>query len=179
VTLLVPVLGAGLGLLVGARQSARVRGGVLGALAGATLAVMAGGALFGVEQARVTGDPNFRRRAAYAEVVRALEGVGKHADAARAAQEYAREFPDEPEVAYHAAGHIARCVPLAERDPKLSAAERQKAADEYGRLAVQQLRAAVAAGYRDVKHMQADRDLDPLRGRQDFRDLLAELGAGP
>ena len=33
--------------------------------------------------------------------------------------------------------------------------------------------------YRDVRHMKADHDLDPLRGRQDFRELLAELGAGP
>jgi tRNA A-37 threonylcarbamoyl transferase component Bud32 len=179
VTLLVPLLGAGLGLLVGARKSARVRGGVLGALAGATLAVMAGGVLFGFEQARVGQDPNFHRRAAHADLNRALVGVGKHADAARAAQEYAREFPDQPTVPYDAARFIARCVPLAERDPKLSAAERQKAAEEYGRLAVQQLRVAIQAGYRDLRHIKKDSDLDPLRGRQDFRDLLAELGAGP
>jgi hypothetical protein len=38
---------------------------------------------------------------------------------------------------------------------------------------------AIQAGYRDLRHIKKDSDLDPLRGRQDFRDLLAELGAGP
>jgi hypothetical protein len=112
-------------------------------------------------------------------LVRALVGLERHADAVRAAREYAREFPDDAVGAYDAACFLARCVPLAERDPKLSAEERQKTGDEYGRLAVEQLRAAVQAGYRDVKHIQADSDLDPVRGRQDFRDLLAEMGAGP
>jgi hypothetical protein len=184
VTLFVPVLGAGLGLLLGARKSARVQGGVLGALAGAALAIMAGGVLLGVEQARVgrdlrrRADDNRRRADRYA-LVRALVDQERHAEAVRAAQEYAREFPDDGVVAYNAACYIARCVPLAERDPKLGAEERQKTSDEYGRLAVQQLRQAIQAGYRDVKHMKADSDLDPLRPRQDFRELLAELGAGP
>jgi hypothetical protein len=44
---------------------------------------------------------------------------------------------------------------------------------------VQQLRQAIQAGYRDVRHMKADSDLDPLRQRQDFQELLAELDAGP
>jgi hypothetical protein len=179
VTLLVPLLGAGLGLLVGARKSARVRGSVLGALAGATLAVIVAGALLGVESAGSFRDPERRRRADHSTLARALVGLERHAEAVRAAREYARVFPDDPAAAYDAACYIARCVPLAERDPKLSAEERQKTGDEYGRLAVQHLRQAIQAGYRDVKHMQADSDLDRLRHRQDFREVMAELGAGP
>jgi hypothetical protein len=179
VTLLGPLLGAGLGLLVGARKSARVRGGVLGALAGAALAIIVAGVLLGVQSGRMVRDPKVRRRADHLTLARALVGLERHAEAVRAAREYAREFPDDPAGPYDAACFIARCVPLAEQDPKLSAEERQRIGDEYGRLAVQQLRAAIQAGYRDVKHMQADSDLDPLRGRQDFRELMAELGAGP
>jgi hypothetical protein len=173
------LLGAGLGLLVGARRSARVRGSVLGGLAGAALAVMAAGVLIMVVPA---GTANLRvanRRADHHDLASALVGLERHAEAVRAARDYAREFPDDPVVAYNAACFMARCVPLADRDPKLSAEGRQKTADEYARLAVQQLRAASQAGYRDVKHMKQDPDLDPLRDRQDFRDLLAELGAGP
>ena len=34
---------------------------------------------------------------------------------------------------------------------------------------------AVKAGYRDAAHMKKDTDLDPLREREDFKKLLAEL----
>jgi hypothetical protein len=40
------------------------------------------------------------------------------------------------------------------------------------------LRQALAKGYQDAAHMQKDTDLDPLRGRDDFRKLLAELDKG-
>lgn len=36
------------------------------------------------------------------------------------------------------------------------------------------LKAAVAKGYKDAAHMKKDPDLDPLRGREDFKELLAE-----
>jgi hypothetical protein len=34
---------------------------------------------------------------------------------------------------------------------------------------------AAAAGYKDAANMKKDKDLDPLRGRDDFKKLLAEL----
>ena len=34
---------------------------------------------------------------------------------------------------------------------------------------------AVQAGYQDAAHMKKDTDLDPLREREDFKTLLAEL----
>jgi hypothetical protein len=36
---------------------------------------------------------------------------------------------------------------------------------------------AVAAGFTDAEHIKQDRDLDALRGREDFQKLLAELDA--
>ena len=37
------------------------------------------------------------------------------------------------------------------------------------------LKQAVAKGYKDAAHMKKDKDLDPLREREDFKQLLAEL----
>lgn len=39
------------------------------------------------------------------------------------------------------------------------------------------LKQAVAGGYKDVAHMKMDKDLDALRQREDFNDLLAGLEA--
>ena len=36
---------------------------------------------------------------------------------------------------------------------------------------------AVKAGWKEAAHMKADPDLDPLRGRDDFKKLLADLEA--
>jgi tetratricopeptide (TPR) repeat protein len=46
---------------------------------------------------------------------------------------------------------------------------------EYADRAVSLLRRAVQAGYRDAAHMRKDPDLDALRGREDFKKLLAGL----
>ena len=53
------------------------------------------------------------------------------------------------------------------------AEDRGKQAD----LAMDWLQQAVAAGYKDIAHMKKDTDLDPLRDREDFKKLIAELEA--
>ena len=45
----------------------------------------------------------------------------------------------------------------------------------YGDEAMKLLREAVAKGFKDAKQMKQDRDLDPLRDREDFQKLLEEL----
>jgi hypothetical protein len=49
----------------------------------------------------------------------------------------------------------------------------------YGDEAMKLLRDAVAKGFQDAAHMKKDSDLDPLRGRDDFQKLLADLEAKP
>jgi tetratricopeptide (TPR) repeat protein len=39
------------------------------------------------------------------------------------------------------------------------------------------LKRAVTAGFKNVEHMKTDKDLDPLREREDFKKLIAELEA--
>src|SRR5262249_25126715 len=46
---------------------------------------------------------------------------------------------------------------------------------EYADRAMELLRQAVQAGCKDAAYMAKDTDLDPLREREDFKKLLAEL----
>jgi serine/threonine protein kinase/tetratricopeptide (TPR) repeat protein len=48
---------------------------------------------------------------------------------------------------------------------------------EYADRAMELLRKAVQAGSKDAAHMAKDSDLDPLRDREDFKKLMAELEA--
>src|SRR5262249_34979339 len=49
-------------------------------------------------------------------------------------------------------------------------------AREYADRAMELLRRAVKAGFKDAAHMKQDKDLDALREREDFKKLLAEMG---
>ncbi len=60
----------------------------------------------------------------------------------------------------------------------LRAAAKPAEADAEAGRAMAWLRQAVAAGYKDAAHLREDGDLDALRGRDDFRKLLAGLEAG-
>jgi tetratricopeptide (TPR) repeat protein len=53
-----------------------------------------------------------------------------------------------------------------------------KLSDQYATRALELLREAVAKGYKKIAHMKQDKDLDPLRSRDDFQKLLAQLEAG-
>jgi hypothetical protein len=50
-----------------------------------------------------------------------------------------------------------------------------KQADADADRAMDWLRKAVAAGYRNVVNMERDSSLDALRGRKDFQELMASL----
>jgi tetratricopeptide (TPR) repeat protein len=106
--------------------------------------------------------------------------LGKHSEAAGAASRLVALVDTSPNDNYNAACLLARCVQLAREDAKLPTDQRVKLAQSYADRAMAALQKAVAAGYRDAKHMQEDHDLDSLRGRGDFKQLLATLQkAGP
>jgi tetratricopeptide (TPR) repeat protein len=106
-----------------------------------------------------------------------LLDLGEYAGAAEAAADLARVAADPAGDAYKAAAFFARCIRLAEKDAKLPEARRKELAQSYGDRALEALRQAVARGYKDADHLKKDTDLDPLRGRDDFRQLLAEVEA--
>jgi len=64
---------------------------------------------------------------------------------------------------------VFRANAKSEKGTKDAAAEADRA--------VAWLKQAVAAGYKDVANMKKDKDLDELRGREDFKKLMAKLEA--
>ena len=61
---------------------------------------------------------------------------------------------------------------------KNPAADAARLAKDDADRAMQWLQQSVQAGYQDAAHMKKDTDLDPLREREDFKKLLAELEKG-
>jgi tetratricopeptide (TPR) repeat protein len=99
-----------------------------------------------------------------------------HARAARAAADAVAEAPATWPHYPAAAAALARCVPLALSDEKLPEAKRKEVAKGYGDRAVELLRKAMAAGFKDAESVRKAKEFEPLRGREDFTKLLAEMG---
>jgi serine/threonine protein kinase/tetratricopeptide (TPR) repeat protein len=77
--------------------------------------------------------------------------------------------------AYDAACALSRCVAIVAQHNELDDRQRKEAAQFYGDAAVKLLRVAVNKGYKNVVPMMRSTDLDPLRPREDFGKLVAEL----
>ena len=104
-----------------------------------------------------------------------LQARGRHADLSRLAAAVTRDFSTSSEIHYHATCYAARALLALNADKALAPGERTRLAGTYARQAVELLGRAVQLGWKDRQHMFLDGDLDPLRPRQEFRDLMAEL----
>jgi hypothetical protein len=104
-----------------------------------------------------------------------LVHLGAYTEAAAAADRLAAAGSTPAADLYNAACFLSLCAPLAQKDAMLSESRRKDLARQYGDRAIALLRQAVAKGYKDAAHMKQDTDLDPLRGREDFKKLMAEL----
>jgi hypothetical protein len=103
--------------------------------------------------------------------------LGDHARAAATADELAGFGYDPAGDCYDAACFQCRAGTLAAKDARLAEARRKVLASSYADRALALLRQAVAHGYDDAAHMKQDTDLEPLRGRDDFKKLLGDLEA--
>src|SRR5262249_26307292 len=101
--------------------------------------------------------------------------LGDHARLATTAEELAHFGYDPANDTYKAAGDLCRCVMLARKDARLAEAKRKELAQSYADRALALLRQAVARGFKDAAHMRQNPTLKPLRAREDFKKLLAEL----
>jgi tetratricopeptide (TPR) repeat protein len=104
-----------------------------------------------------------------------LIDLADHAGAAATAAQVLHAGVDPAKDAYTAATLLARCVPLAEKDSKLSEAKREELSRAYADQAVAALQSAIRNGYKNGVHMKKDKDLDPLRSREDFKKQVADL----
>jgi tetratricopeptide (TPR) repeat protein len=76
---------------------------------------------------------------------------------------------------YNAACFRALTAAVAKIDPKTPSADVTRLATEEADRAMAWLRKAVDAGFADAGQMKKDTDFDTLRGREDFKSILAEL----
>jgi tetratricopeptide (TPR) repeat protein len=125
----------------------------------------------------VPKNPNYRRayRNNLLVVAECHAGLGDHARVATTADVLARFAYDPAMDNYYAAAHLCNCVRMVEKDTQLDKAKSKALAESYAERAIPLLRQAVARGFRSVTGLQQDPILAPLRGREDFKKLLAEL----
>jgi tetratricopeptide (TPR) repeat protein len=108
-------------------------------------------------------------------LTRVHAGLLEHQDAVRTAATRRDVGWNAPADAYDAAAFLSKCIPIVAKHDKLDAKQRTETAQFYGDAAMKLLRDAVSKGYRGVAHMKTDTALDPLRRRDDFKKLMAEL----
>jgi thiol-disulfide isomerase/thioredoxin/tetratricopeptide (TPR) repeat protein len=119
-------------------------------------------------------------RSAYRVLGEALRDQGKHAELAALADRFATDTPDPRVDTYSSACLMALAASAASKS-SASEDEKKRLADGYGERAVKLLQKASQAGYAsnrdDRDQMDRDRDLTPLRLRDDYKALLARLDA--
>jgi hypothetical protein len=84
---------------------------------------------------------------------------------------------EPPRDAYTAACLLAGCARLVAQDEQLPESKRTELVTTYGDRALAALRQAVEKGAKEVAQIKKDPSLDPLRQREDFHRLLAEVEA--
>jgi serine/threonine protein kinase len=96
-----------------------------------------------------------------------LAHLGKHVKATTEAEELAGKKQASGNLLYNAACVYGLSAAAVKDDIPLR--------ERYAARAVELLRQATQKGYRDLDHMKRDSDLDALRARRDFQELLTEL----
>ncbi len=107
----------------------------------------------------------------------AQAGRGNHAQATAEAETLVRGEELNSGHFYELACVFSQSSAVAERDVKLSSAERARLKARYADRAMQFLQRAVADGWQNPQALKKDHDMQPLRAREDFRRVLADLEA--
>ncbi len=102
-------------------------------------------------------------------------GLLEPQDAVRTAETRRDLGWDPPADAYDAACALSVCGTLVAEHDMLDDQQREEAVRFYGDAAMRLLREAVSKGFADSDQVRENDDLDPLRQRDDFRELLEQL----
>jgi serine/threonine-protein kinase len=98
-----------------------------------------------------------------------------HAAAVEATLERRKLWPRNPAELFAVARELASCIPLVGQNKADPAPREQAERRRYVELAMETLRQAVAAGYKDDAKVKQDPDLKPLHDLPEFKQLVAEL----
>jgi tetratricopeptide (TPR) repeat protein len=112
------------------------------------------------------------------EVAKWQRALGQAAAAAETALKRRALWPDNGTELYDAACELALCVPVIGRGKPEGSSTLDAERRRYADLALETLRAAVGHGFQDWNHMAKDPDLDPLRTRAEFREILESRRPG-
>jgi tetratricopeptide (TPR) repeat protein len=121
-----------------------------------------------VEQSPQSAAARGKLGGAHLALAQTLVELEDHVGAAAAVADLVNAVPAGAR-GYHvsAATVLARCAGLAAKDAPLAAT--------YGDRALDLLRQAIALGYKDAAQLRSAAAFEPLRSRDDFQKLLAEL----
>jgi len=121
-------------------------------------------------------NPRYRQflRNHYSNLAETLIQLRKHDEAARVAAEIPILHPDRLQELVQPAYFLARCAALAAKDGELPEEKRKEVVNRYGERAVGLLRQAADKGWKNVAALK-DPVFEPLRSRDDFQKLVAEL----
>jgi hypothetical protein len=103
-----------------------------------------------------------------------LARAGDHGRAAAEAATLAEKGSVKDEGLYNAGCAYSLCIPAVRKDAKLTAAEREDKAHRYADRAMELLTRVRAAPFMTADFLK-DADLDPVRSRPDFQQLVADL----
>jgi peroxiredoxin/tetratricopeptide (TPR) repeat protein len=120
-------------------------------------------------------------RQGYVEARRFFKKRGKHVELSRLATRLSDDFRDSQPDKFDAARLFANAATVVQVDRQLSAAQRQRLFDDYGKRAAEKMTESFKQGNLDPDHnvdpahLDKDQDFDPLRGRADYQALREEL----
>jgi tetratricopeptide (TPR) repeat protein len=98
-----------------------------------------------------------------------------HRAAAEVVAEYLRIEPNDFEESFESTGFLCHCAKLVRDDASVPEEQRENLARAYAGRAMDALAVAVRNGFRDPRRLQTVDTYEPLRDREDFRRLMAEL----
>jgi serine/threonine-protein kinase len=127
------------------------------------------------EQARALNDEKARDWIYRLGQAESQVRIGQPAEAVAAAEEVLKLGNPDRHTRYNAACVYSLAVAQAMKQAPPNTSSLR--AERYARRAVALLRQAVQQGFQDVGHIKKDSDLDALRGRDEFKQLLAQLEA--
>jgi serine/threonine protein kinase/tetratricopeptide (TPR) repeat protein len=110
----------------------------------------------------------------YWNLAEALVQLGRHGEAAKAAAELPGLCPHSWREYIRTATYLSRCAALAAKDGELPEEKRKEVVNRYGERAVALLRQAADKGWKNVAALKGP-FFEPLRSRDDFQKLVAEL----
>jgi serine/threonine-protein kinase len=104
--------------------------------------------------------------------------VGRHAEAARTADELRKRALKDPSLLFIIACTYALCMDAVAADKTTLSAERDRLQHHYADAALESLNRAVELGYRDTETLEREPDLAPLRKTAGFQKIVAKAGRG-